>query len=52
MEFRMCRPCIQPAQVVVVNAAFTLSTAELDWARRVQSAFDAGAGGVFTIVHP
>jgi citrate lyase subunit beta/citryl-CoA lyase len=41
--------CIHPAQVAVVNAAFVPSAAELDWARRVQAAFDAAGGGVFSL---
>ncbi len=41
--------CIHPAQVAVVNAAFTPSAAELDWARRVQVAFEAAGGGVFSL---
>lgn len=41
--------CIHPAQVAAVNAAFTPSAAELDWARRVQAAFDAAGGGVFSL---
>ena len=41
--------CIHPAQVAVVNAAFTPSAGELDWARRVQAAFTAAGGGVFSL---
>ncbi len=41
--------CIHPAQAAVVNAAFRPTPAELDWARRVQAAFDAAGGGVFTL---
>ncbi|MFC5521980.1 HpcH/HpaI aldolase/citrate lyase family protein [Polaromonas jejuensis] len=41
--------CIHPAQVAVVNAAFAPSAAELDWARRVQAAFEAAGGGVFSL---
>lgn len=41
--------CIHPAQVAVVNAAFAPSAAELDWARRVQAAFKAAGGGVFSL---
>lgn len=41
--------CIHPAQVAVVNAAFTPSAEELDWARRVQAAFTAAGGGVFSL---
>ena len=40
--------CIHPAQVTVVNAAFAPSAAELDWAQRVQAAFEAAGGGVFS----
>jgi citrate lyase subunit beta/citryl-CoA lyase len=41
--------CIHPAQVVVVNAAFTPSTAELDWAQRVVAGFATAGGGVFSL---
>jgi len=41
--------CIHPAQVVVVNAAFTPSAAEIDWARRVVAGFAAAGGGVFSL---
>ena len=41
--------CIHPAQAAVVNAAFSPSAAELDWARRVQAAFKAAGGGVFSL---
>ena len=41
--------CIHPAQVAVVNAAFTPSADELAWARRVQAAFTAAGGGVFSL---
>ncbi len=41
--------CIHPAQAAVVNAAFRPTPAELDWARRVQVAFVAAGGGVFTL---
>jgi citrate lyase subunit beta/citryl-CoA lyase len=41
--------CIHPAQVATVNAAFTPSTKELDWARRVLAGFAAAQGGVFTL---
>ena len=41
--------CIHPAQVAVVNAAFTPSAEEADWARRVQAAFTAAGGGVFSL---
>ena len=41
--------CIHPAQIAVVNASFTPSTAEIDWARRVQAAFEAAGGGVFSL---
>ena len=41
--------CIHPAQVAVVNAAFAPSAAELDWARRVQAAFEATGGSVFSL---
>jgi citrate lyase subunit beta/citryl-CoA lyase len=41
--------CIHPAQAAVVNAAFSPCAAELDWARRVQSAFNTAGGGVFSL---
>jgi citrate lyase subunit beta/citryl-CoA lyase len=41
--------CIHPAQVAGVNAAFSPSAAELDWAQRVLAAFDAAGGGVFSL---
>ena len=41
--------CIYPTQVAVLNPAFAPSTDELDWMRRVQVAFDATGGGVFSL---
>ena len=41
--------CIHPAQVALVNAAFTPGAAEIEWARRVQAAFTAAGGGVFSL---
>lgn len=41
--------CIHPSQVAGVNAAFTPSPAELDWARRVLAAFEEAGGGVFSL---
>ena len=41
--------CIHPAQVAGVNAAFSPSAARLEWAQRVLAAFDAAAGGVFSL---
>lgn len=41
--------CIHPSQVAGVNAAFTPSPAEMDWARRVLAAFEAAGGGVFSL---
>jgi citrate lyase subunit beta/citryl-CoA lyase len=41
--------CIHPAQVAAVNAAFSPSAAEIDWARRVQAAFESDGGGVFSL---
>ena len=41
--------CIHPAQASVVNAAFAPSAQEIDWARRVQTAFAAAGGGVFSL---
>ncbi|WP_341917503.1 CoA ester lyase [Polaromonas sp. YR568] len=41
--------CIHPAQVAAVNAAFTPSPAEIDWARRVLAASEAVGGGVVNL---
>jgi citrate lyase subunit beta/citryl-CoA lyase len=41
--------CSHPAQVAVVNAAFTLGAAELVWALRVTEAYQACGGGVCSI---
>lgn len=41
--------CIHPAQVAAVNAAFTPSPAEIDWARRVVAASEAADGGVVSL---
>jgi citrate lyase subunit beta / citryl-CoA lyase len=41
--------CIHPAQVALVNTAFSPSAAERDWARRVVAAFAAAGGGVFSL---
>ena len=41
--------CIHPAQVAVVNAAFAPSVQEVKWAHRVQAAFTAAGGGVFSL---
>ena len=41
--------CIHPAQVAVVNVAFTPSAAEIDWAQRVVTGFAAAGGGVFSL---
>ena len=41
--------CIHPAQVAAVNAAFTSSPAEIDWARRVLAASEAASGGVVSL---
>lgn len=41
--------CIHPAQVAPVNAAFSPSVAELDWARRVLAAVEAAGGGVVSL---
>ena len=41
--------CIHPAQVAVVNMAFTPSAAEIDWAQRVVTGFAAAGGGVFSL---
>jgi citrate lyase subunit beta/citryl-CoA lyase len=36
---------LHPAQIPVINAAFTPSGEELDWARRVVAAFKSGDDG-------
>jgi len=41
--------CIHPSQVAAVNAAFTPSRAEIDWARRVLAASEAAGGGVVSL---
>lgn len=41
--------CIHPSQVAGVNMAFTPSADELAQARRVQAAFEAAGGGVFSL---
>ena len=41
--------CIHPAQVAPVNAAFSPSAAELDWAQRVLAAVEAVGGGVVSL---
>ena len=41
--------CIHPAQVAGVNAAFTPTPSELEWAQRVLAAFEAAGGGVFSL---
>lgn len=41
--------CIHPAQVALVNQAFSPSAAELDWARRVVAASQASGGGAFSL---
>ncbi len=41
--------CIHPAQVALVNAAFSPSAAELDWAQRVLAAVEAAGGGVVSL---
>jgi citrate lyase subunit beta / citryl-CoA lyase len=43
------RLCIHPAQVAVVNAAFSPTATELDWAQRVLQASDEAKSGVFTL---
>jgi citrate lyase subunit beta/citryl-CoA lyase len=37
---------IHPDQVPVINAAFTATAAEIEWARQVVKAFEAGEGAV------
>ncbi|MGV3569096.1 MAG: HpcH/HpaI aldolase/citrate lyase family protein [Ramlibacter sp.] len=41
--------CIHPAQVPIVNAAFSPDPAQVAWARRVLEAQAAHAGGVFVV---
>ena len=41
--------CIHPSQVAAVNAAFTPSPAEMDWARRVLAASQVAGGGVVSL---
>ena len=41
--------CIHPAQVAEVNAVFTPTATELDWAQRVLAAFEVAGGGVFSL---
>ncbi len=41
--------CIHPAQIALVNAAFSPSAAELDWAQRVLAAVEAAGGGVVSL---
>ena len=41
--------CIHPSQVAAVNAAFSPSTAEIEWARRVLAAWADAGGGVTTV---
>lgn len=40
------KSCIHPAQVAPVTKAFTPTPEEVEWARRVEEAFEAAAGGV------
>lgn len=41
--------CIHPAQIALVNAAFSPRAAELEWARRVLAAVEAAGGGVVSL---
>ena len=41
--------CIHPEQIALVNAAFSPSAAELDWAHRVLAAVEAAGGGVVSL---
>lgn len=41
--------CIHPSQVAAVNAAFTPSPSDIDWARRVLAASEAAGGGVVSL---
>ncbi len=41
--------CIHPAQVAAVNAAFSPSAAEIEWARRVLAAAAAAGGGAIAV---
>ena len=41
--------CVHPAQAAVLNAAFTPTAAQIDWARRVLAAWAAAHGGVAAV---
>ncbi len=41
--------CIHPKQVAIVNAAYKPTFEQVDWAKRVMSAFEASAGGATTV---
>lgn len=41
--------CIHPSQVAAVNAAYSPSAAQLEWARRVVAASAAAGGGVISL---
>ncbi len=41
--------CLHPRQVLAVNAVFSPTAAELDWAQRVVQGFEAAGGGVFSM---
>lgn len=42
--------CIHPGQIDIVNEAFSPSAAEIDWARKIVTAFDAAQGsGVISL---
>jgi citrate lyase subunit beta/citryl-CoA lyase len=41
--------CIHPRQVAAVNAAFSPSEAELDWAQRVVAAMQAAGGAAVAV---
>ncbi len=41
--------CIHPAQIALVNSAFSPSTVELEWAHRVLAAVEAAGGGVVSL---
>ncbi|MDR2153441.1 MAG: CoA ester lyase [Burkholderiaceae bacterium] len=41
--------CIHPAQIAPVHAAFTPTSAQTEWARRVLQGFEVAQGGVFSL---
>ncbi len=41
--------CIHPSQVAIVNEAFSPSTAEIEWARKIVAAAEASGGSVVAV---